>query len=124
MPIYEFRCQSCQRRSSFLVRRADDPINPACPGCGSTDLVRLMSSFAYHKSEKARMEEAGEPGASPGLDYYKDPRNIGRWTEKRFQEMGMELPDKVQRMIDEAREGQLPESLKDLASATPDATYH
>jgi DNA polymerase III delta subunit len=61
---------------------------------------------------------------SPNPEYYKDPRNIGRWTEKRFQDMGMELPDEVQQQIQAAREGELPESLKELQSASPDASYH
>jgi len=41
----------------------------------------------------------------PGSDYYKDPRNIGRWTEKRFQDMGMEMPNEIQQQIQAAREG-------------------
>ena len=60
----------------------------------------------------------------PGLDYYKDPRNIGRWTEKKFQDMGVELPGQIQQQIQAAREGELPGSLKELQSASPDATYH
>jgi hypothetical protein len=50
----------------------------------------------------------------PSPDYYKDPRNIGRWAEKRFQQMGVEMPSKVQEMIQAAREGELPEPVKDL----------
>jgi len=50
--------------------------------------------------------------APPG--YYKDPRNIGRWAEKRFQDMGIEMPSSVQETIQAAREGELPKPLKDL----------
>jgi hypothetical protein len=53
---------------------------------------------------------------SPGLDYYKDPRNIGRWAEKRFNEMSIEMPPQLREEIQAAREGELPESLKDLKS--------
>jgi hypothetical protein len=58
-------------------------------------------------------EEAGEPTMFPGPEYYKDPRNIGRWTEKRFKEMGMEMPTEIKEEIQAAREGELPESLKE-----------
>jgi hypothetical protein len=58
-----------------------------------------------------------------GEDYYKDPRNIGRWVEKKFQDMGQGLPSQVQEKIQAAREGVLPEPLKDLESASPTATY-
>ena len=61
---------------------------------------------------------------SPNPEYYKDPRNIGRWTEKRFRDMGMEMPAEIQQQVQAAREGELPGSLKELQSASPDATYH
>lgn len=69
-------------------------------------------------------EESGEPSMFPGSDYYKDPRNIGRWTERKFQDMGMEMPAEIQQKIQAAREGEMPESLKELKSASPDASYH
>lgn len=60
----------------------------------------------------------------PSQNYYRDPRNIGRWVEKRFKDMGMELPGEIHQKIQAAREGELPEPLKDLQSASPDASYH
>lgn len=86
--------------------------------------MRAVSSFAYHKSMATIHEESGEPQMFPTMDYYKDPRNIGRWAEKRFAEMGTEMPAQVKEQIQAAREGELPESLKELKSATPDSTYH
>jgi len=59
----------------------------------------------------------------PGEDYYRDPRNIGRWVEKKFRNMGQELPSGVQEKIQAARDGVLPEPLKDLESASPSAAY-
>jgi hypothetical protein len=59
----------------------------------------------------------------PGDDYYKDPRNIGRWVEKKFQDMGQELPSQIQEQIQAAREGVLPEPLKDLESVSPTTAY-
>ena len=87
-------------------------------------MVRTISSFAHHKSIKTVWEESGEPTMSPSPDYYQDPRNIGRWAEKRFKEMGIEMPASLQEKIQAAREGELPEALKDLKSATPDTAYH
>lgn len=113
MPVYEFRCDSCQGRMTVLVRRIGDPLSPACPTCGSRELSRVFSGFAYHKSLSTIHEESGQPG-NAGPDYYKDPRNIGRWTETKFKEMGMEMPSQVQEMIQSAREGELPGPVKDL----------
>jgi len=123
MPIYEFICQNCHRRLSFLVRNSSAPFALKCSSCGNTNLSRAISGFAYHKPLKTVWEENGEPTMHPGEDYYKDPRNIGRWVGKKFQDMGHELPSQIQEKIQAAREGMLPEPLKDLESASPTAAY-
>ena len=113
MPIYEFLCQKCHTKSSILVKSMAEPFTAKCATCGSSDMVRVVSGFAYHKSMQAIWEESGEPQSSPPLEYYKDPRNIGRWTEKRFKELGLDMPPQVQQEIQAAREGELPKSIKD-----------
>ncbi|MBN2462416.1 MAG: zinc ribbon domain-containing protein [Dehalococcoidia bacterium] len=122
MPVYEFFCPDCRKKSSFLVRSASS-FEPRCSICGSRNVSRVLSTFAYHKSLKTVHEESGEPNMHPSADYYKDPRNIGRGMEKRFKELGMEMPGEIQQKIQAAREGELPESVKDLQGASPDAAY-
>ena len=122
MPIYEFRCHSCQTKVSLLVRSVGESPAPRCPRCGGKELSRLISSFAHHKSGQARLEEAGPPQPYPGPDYYKDRRNIGRWAEHRLKELGMDMRSEeywntfseVRETIDAAREGEMPEPLKDI----------
>ena len=113
MPVYEYRCASCQKKSSFFLKSINDPLSPVCSSCGGREMNRLFSSFAYHKSLATIHEESGDPD-KPGEGYYNDPRNIGRWTEKKFQDLGMEMPSQVQDMIEAARDGEMPESVKDL----------
>jgi hypothetical protein len=82
----------------------------------------MISSFAYHRTGQSLLDELGEPQALGGPDYYKDPRNIGRHAEKRLKELGMDMRSEeywntfseVREMIDAAREGEMPEPLKDL----------
>ncbi len=123
MPIYEFVCHDCNRKQSFLVRNTSLTFTPRCSFCGSGDLSRAVSAFAYHKSLSTVWEESGEPTTRAGDDYYKDPRNIGRWAEKRFQDMGQEMPTQLQDKIQAAREGVLPEPLKDMESVSPTTAY-
>jgi len=111
MPIYEYRCTKCRTRFSELVRSVSDQATPTCPKCGNKKPERLISSFAYHKTIKTIHEESGEPSLESGMDFYKDPRNIGRWTEKKFKDMGVDMPSELKQEIDAAREGELPESL-------------
>ncbi len=112
MPIYEFKCQDCGRLTSVFVKSMSAQPKAACSHCGGRRLSRTLSRFAYHKSEQTILEEYGDEPKR--LEDYRDPRQIGRWTEKKFQEYGMDLPDQAREMIDAAREGELPEPLKDL----------
>ena len=45
MPIYEYRCDECGKRSSTLLGSFSSP-DPACPHCGKPALRRLVSTFA------------------------------------------------------------------------------
>ncbi len=112
MPIYEFKCHDCQRVTSVFVRMIRAAVNPRCEHCGSDRLRRALSRFAHHRTEGDVLRDFGaEPER---LDDYRDPRQIGRWAERRFQEYGMEMPEEARKMIDAAREGEFPEPVKDL----------
>jgi len=111
MPIYEYKCRACGRLTSSFVRDPAKETPPACAQCGGRT-ARALSRFAYHKSEGRVLEEHG---AMPRrTEDYKDPRQIGRWVEKKFDDYGMDLPDEARTMIDAAREGELPDAVKDL----------
>ena len=45
MPIYEYRCEECGKRSSSLLASYSSP-DPPCPHCGKSSLRRLVSTFA------------------------------------------------------------------------------
>lgn len=45
MPVYEYRCEECGKRSSTLLSSYSSP-DPPCPHCGKPALRRLVSSFA------------------------------------------------------------------------------
>ena len=112
MPIYEYKCQKCGRLTSIFVRSASSTVEASCKACGSRRLGRTLSAFAYHRSESVVLADYGaEPTR---LEDYKDPRQIGRWTERKFRESGIEMPEEARKMIDAAREGELPEPVKDL----------
>jgi putative FmdB family regulatory protein len=111
MPIYEYKCRECGRLTSNFVRNTASETAPACQHCGGKT-ARTFSKFAYHKSESSVLEQYG---AMPrGAEEYKDPRQIGRWVEKKFDDYGMELPGEAREMIDAARDGELPDAVKDL----------
>jgi len=109
MPIYEFVCQQCGRLTNVFVKTMGSSFEAHCRQCDSTKLERSVSRFAYHRSELERY------GSEPKrLEDYKDPRQIGQWAERKFQQYGIDVPQEAQEMIDAAREGELPKPIKDL----------
>ena len=48
MPIYEYRCASCDRSFEAFVRPGDD--GAQCPHCHGSKLTREMSTFAARGS--------------------------------------------------------------------------
>jgi putative FmdB family regulatory protein len=49
VPIYEYRCAKCGKRSSALLPRWDAP-DPPCRHCGSQRVERRVSTFATVRS--------------------------------------------------------------------------
>jgi putative FmdB family regulatory protein len=90
MPIYEYECDRCHRRSSVLTLRVSEKVKPVCSHCGATAMHRLMSRFAMPKSEEARMDALANPAALSGLDE-NDPKSVARLMRKMGKEMGEEF---------------------------------
>ncbi len=57
MPIYEYRCQGCNHKSSVLWRNFSPPESVECEGCGSEDTTRVISRVALHKSLGSKLSE-------------------------------------------------------------------
>jgi len=111
MPIYEYRCGNCGKVSSFFTKAISDPVEPVCNHCHSRDMQRRMSSFAMGKTTRSIRERYPSASGVPPLDYYSDPRNIGRHVEEGFARYGIDMPEAVRERIDAAREGELPKEL-------------
>ncbi|HAG10255.1 MAG TPA: hypothetical protein DCK76_02445 [Desulfotomaculum sp.] len=101
MPVYEYSCGDCGKRLEILVRSSDEE-GLSCPFCKGASLVRVMSSFAYHRSEGDRLASI-DTSTRSSEDYYKDDRNVGLWAKKRMKEMGMDPEKEFDGVIEEAR---------------------
>ena len=110
MPIYEYGCQDCRRRTSQLVRGAESA-EPVCQHCGGHRLSRLISSFAFHKSMQSKLDEAGPPQAFGDENYYRNPANVGRWARHRAEQAGIDLGEGFEAMVERARSGEDPDRL-------------
>ena len=107
MPIYEYRCLSCKRKTTVLTLRISEAANPTCQHCGSADLRRLMSRFATVKSEDARLESLADPSNLGDLDE-NDPKSMARWMRKMGKELGEDVAgEDFDEMVDEIEAGGL-----------------
>ncbi len=103
MPIYEYRCRDCGRKSVFLTLSVRSPFQPKCRKCGSLHLEKLVSRVAVARSEESRMESLADPSKLSGLDE-NDPKSVARWMKKMGQEMGEDVGEDFDQSIDEAME--------------------
>ena len=106
MPIYEYRCEACGRLTSQLVFKPAEATPPACRACGSIQTQRVLSGFAYHRSEASRLAEF-DARAPTQPDFYKDSRNVGLWAKKRAQDMGVDLGPSFEETVEKARTGKI-----------------
>ncbi len=67
MPIYEYRCEACGKRSSTLLSSYASP-DPACPHCGKPSLHRLVSTFATVSSGES--DYGGDEGGGHDHDEF------------------------------------------------------
>jgi putative FmdB family regulatory protein len=61
MPLFEFRCRSCEREFELLVRNGETPL---CPECNAHQLDKLMSAAAGHVAGVSSLPLAG-PACPP-----------------------------------------------------------
>jgi len=73
MPIYEYVCESCNKKFDQLVRRMSGEHSAKCPECGSAKTARTLSVFAVGaeagpKSSSAASDApmCGRCGQAPG----------------------------------------------------------
>ncbi len=111
MPIYEYRCQDCGRRTTVLHRSINNIQQPTCPRCGSQNLKRLISKVAYVRSEEARLEAMADPSNWGDVDE-NDPKSLARFMRKMSQELGEDLGPEFEEVIDRLEAGQSPEEIE------------
>src|SRR3954470_23608058 len=106
MPIYDYRCQGCQRRISLLFQTYAAADHAACPHCGSTELSRLVTRFAVMRSEDTILDDLSDAAAYGEVDE-NDPGSIARWARKMGPEDGDELGGDYDEMVDRMEAGEL-----------------
>ena len=105
MPIYEYRCLACNKRTSVFVRSVSSPVAAACEHCGGKKLSRLMSKFAVHGGKMSL-----DDPASFEIDE-SDPRAMARWARQMQEESGEELGPEFDDMMSRIEGGEDPDEV-------------
>lgn len=111
MPLYDFQCESCSKRARLQFSyREYGKIKPVCPHCNSEQMKRIINRVAVAKSEDARVDSMMDADLS-GLDE-NDPQALGRFMRKMGKEMGEDLGDEFNEVVDRLEKGQSPEAIE------------
>jgi putative FmdB family regulatory protein len=103
LPIYEYRCRDCGKKSTFITLSIKSALIPHCRKCGGVDMVKLVSRVAVSRSEESRLGSLADPSKLSGLDE-NDPKSLARWMKRMGKEMGEEMGEDFDQTIDEAME--------------------
>lgn len=117
MPIYEYRCAECHRRSSLFFRSFSeaDTSQPTCPYCHSANLVKAVSRVVALRSEESRLDSLSEPSLMAGLED-EDPRAVAGMMRRMSEETGEPLDPEIGEVIGRMEAG---ESMESISAALP-----
>lgn len=106
MPIYEYRCLACNKRTSVFVRNVSSPVTAACEHCGGKKLTRLMSKFAVHRAGGGGLDDAS-------LDSFdeSDPRAMARMARQMAEESGEPMDAEFEEMVSRMEAGEIPDDM-------------
>ena len=116
MPIYEYRCNGCNKRVSVFQRNVNSSTAAVCPNCGGSDLSRLISRFAVVRNEDQMLDSLDDDSLLSGVDE-NDPRSVAAWARKMQSKMGEEVEPEFEEMIDRMEAGEMPDELDDEGGA-------
>ena len=111
MPIYEFRCGRCRRRTSVFTRSIGGEIEAVCSHCGSNDMSRLISRVAVVRSEDDAFASLDESSLADVDE--NDPRSMARWVRSMSRQMGEPLDAEAEADLERMEAGEMPDDLGD-----------
>jgi len=126
MPLYEYWCHKCRRKVTLYLPISSQA-TPACPECQGNTLQRLFSTFAMRKTDKDIYEDILGDSQLTRAMLRNDPKALAEWNRRmsrggkvapEYEDMvgkmkKGETPAEMQNKFKAAREGELPDSLKD-----------
>jgi len=117
MPIYEYLCLRCGKKSEVITFRVSEEVQVRCRHCDGEDLKRIPSRVRVRLSEETRLERLADPARFGSLDE-NDPKSMAKFMKAMTHEMGDEFDEDVDALMEEAME----EEASSQGAAGDDAT--
>ncbi|MDP6495879.1 MAG: zinc ribbon domain-containing protein [Dehalococcoidia bacterium] len=112
MPIYEYRCESCQQKFAMLNRSFSEIKEPLCTRCGAVGGTRIMSQITVIRSPNDFM--AGMPSWESMTDFDEDdPRSVADMVRRMKDETGEDIGPEGEEMLARIDAGKMMEDMDD-----------
>lgn len=111
MPIYEYGCRACRKRTSVFVRSMSAAVKAKCEHCGSAKLRRLISRVAVGRSANSSLDGFDESMLADVDE--NDPRSMARFARRMRDEMGEDVGPDFDEAIEQMEAGEFPEEDED-----------
>ena len=106
MPIYEYRCQDCRKRTSVFVRSMTTAVKARCEHCDGRKLSRLVSRVTVARSGDPL--DSFDDSMMADVDE-NDPRSIARFARRMRDESGEEMGPDFDQAIEQMEAGEMPD---------------
>jgi len=111
MPMYEYRCQECQKQFEiFLTYQDYEEKTVTCPACGTKNVMRVIGKVRIAKSEESYIEDMVDPSNLDGIE--DDPKALGRLMRRMGRESGEEMGPEFEEVVSRLEKGQAPEQIE------------
>ena len=96
MPLYEFRCNTCNELTSALVYSWSESQQPDCSHCGGADVQRIISKFSVRPSWGDSLNWAPSRETTSDIDE-NSPASIDSYMGRIKKEMGGQTSPEFER---------------------------
>jgi putative FmdB family regulatory protein len=112
MPSYDYRCRECGKRSVIFQSYEEYGNAPVeCLHCGSDQLQRVIGRIRIAKSEESRLDDLSDPSSWGDFDE-DDPRSMAKMMRKMGNELGEDMPQEFDEVVDRLEAGESPEAIE------------
>ena len=108
MPIYEYRCNTCKRKSDIYVQGFSGIKNPSCSHCGSTDMNRIFSRFSCRRSknDKSVYDDILSDGKLTRGLMQNNPQALAEWSRRMSRAADEDITPESQDIMDRLDKGE------------------